>query len=451
MTQRANPVIMNQRRVNTILIQFTLAGSRMLCSAQTAAHTETFAPAPATERSIEDLNLVGAPVTMPKISDTILGVDSGFRRALFSEGLLVRANVLPRISVNLLDAPVPASEQAYIGQRPTWITGVNPILTADLRQLHLQNAQLNVGFGWRWTNWNPAGPKTLALSTLYFYKMWGVDRVEIKAGYITNDTEFVGMQIGGSLATGAQGVYAVLPFQVGMSYFPLSAPSLNIRLRGPNSTYVKIGAQRSLDAAGGLATQSRNQAGFRFVPNGDRLLLINEAGYLRTSSPSAHYAWLRAGYLHNNTLYANKLTGDKETGNYCAYALLDYQVHRSEFGAAGRGLYLGATFMAAPSQFNAYDRYYEARVYQKAPFRRRPDDVLSVVGAYRGHSRYVTSSLTAQGKPVWHGSSSVTGSYSMHVSRGNYVTLALGYVRGAAITPRVADTLTFTTNWGVYF
>ena len=106
--------------------------------------------------------------------------------------------------------------------------------------------------------------------------------------------------------------------------------------------------------------------------------------------------------------------------------------------------------MTAPSKFNAYDRYYEARLYQKAPFRSRPDDVLSFVAAYRGHSKYVTSSLVAQGKTVWHSSPSLTGSYSFHVSRGNYMSLGLGYVRGAAITPRVADTITFTATWGLY-
>jgi porin len=106
--------------------------------------------------------------------------------------------------------------------------------------------------------------------------------------------------------------------------------------------------------------------------------------------------------------------------------------------------------MTAPSKFNAYDRYYEARLYQKAPFRSRPDDVVSFVAAYRGHSKYVIRSLVAQDKTVWHASPSLTGSYSIHVSRGNYVSLGLGYVRGAAITPRVADTITFTASWGLY-
>jgi porin len=421
------------------------------CDAQSTAPSALLPEtSPVPEHSIEDLNLVGAAVTMPLISDTVLGVESGFRHALFSEGILFRANILPRISTNLLDPPVPANQQAYIGQRPTSITGVNPILTADLRQLHLQDAQLNIGFGWRWTNWNPAGPKTLALSSLYFYKMWRDREFEIKAGYITNDTEFVGMQVGGAIATGALGVYAVLPFQVGMSYFPLTAPSFNVRVRGPGFTYLKIGAQRSLDAAGGPATEQRNQTGFRFVPKGNGLLLINEVGYQRPSGASAHYAWLRAGYLHNSTPYTDKVTGKKESGNECLYVLMDYQIHASPSQGAGRGLYAGGTMMTAPSRFNAYDRYFEGRLYQRAPFRSRPDDLLSLVGAYSGYSKYVTANLAAEGKSVWHSSRSMTASYSAHVSRGNYLTIALGYVRGAAITPRVADTLTFTATWGLY-
>jgi porin len=401
---------------------------------------------------MEELNLVGAAVTMPSIADTLFGVESGFRRRLFRDGILLRANVIPRVTVNLLDfgGSEAGAPQSYIGQRPTWITGVNPILTANLRQLGLRHAQLQIGGGWRWTNWNPAGPKTVGLTTLYLYKMWREGQVEMKAGYVTNDIEFAGMQVGGSLATAAQGVYAVLPFQVGMSFFPLTAPSANLRVRGPRSTYVKIGLQRSLDAEGAVATQRRNPAGFRFVPKGNRLLRIHEAGYLRAASGSHRYVWVRAGYLHNDTPYTNRTTGRKESGNFCAYLLADYQIRRG-FGPWASGLYVGGTAMTAPEKFNAYARYYEARVYHKGPFEQRPDDQVSVVAAYRGHSRHVTDALIAQGKGVWRRSLSLTLSYSMHVARGTYLTTGLGYVRGAAITPRVADGVLLTTQWGLYF
>lgn len=442
---------MNERITQTHGAIAILLAASALCNGQdpSAAPRQASTP-PDSGRSIEDLNLVGAAASMPTFDDNLIGDESDFRQALFSKGFMIRVNALPRYSQNLLDAPVPAAEQVYIGQRPTWISGLNPIFTADLRQLGLRNAQLHIGAAWRWTTWNPAGPKTIALSSLYFYKMWNHHAVELKVGYIGNDLEFVGMQVGGSLATGAQGVYAVLPYQVGMSYFPLTAPSLNIRLRGPRHTYLKTGAQRSLDAAGGAASVARNQTGFRFIPKGDRLLLINEAGYQRASSPTAHSTWLRAGYLHNSTLYTNKITGQKEAGNYCAYFLMDYQLRAPDPRSPGHGLYLGGSAMTAPVRFNAYHRYYEARLYQKAPLESRPDDVLSFVAAYRGHSPHVTDSLVAQGKAVWRNSPSLTGSYSIHVSRGNYLTLGLSYVRGSAITPRVADTLTFTANWGLY-
>lgn len=177
---------MNDRLVNALLTVALLSSAGTLCSGQTTTASPALRETPRDpERSIEDLNLVGAAATMPRVSDSLLGTESGFRRALFGKGILIRANVLPRFSVNLLDGPVPASQQVYIGQRPTWITGLNPILTADLRQLHLHNAQLNIGGAWRWTTWNPAGPKTIALSTLYLYKMWRDHLFEMKVGYIT--------------------------------------------------------------------------------------------------------------------------------------------------------------------------------------------------------------------------------------------------------------------------
>ena len=66
------------------------------------------------------------------------------------------------------------------------------------------------------------------------------------------------------------------------------------------------------------------------------------------------------------------------------------------------------------------------------------------------YSEYFANSLAAQGKTVWRSSSSLTGTYTIHVSRGGYLSLGLGYVRGPAISPGVADALTFTANLGLY-
>ena len=196
-----------------------------------------------------------------------------------------------------------------------------------------------MGAVWNWVSWNPAGPKTIQLWALYFYKAFGEDRVEIKAGYIANNMNFVGLFVGGSTATGAQGVYAVLPYEVGMSYFPMTAPSFNVRVRGPENTYIKTAAQRSFDPNGGPTEVARNHTGFRFIPHGDKLVLINEGGYLRAASADAHEAWFRAGYIYNTTLYRNEATGQSESGNYCAYALMDYQLLQSSREHPNQGLY----------------------------------------------------------------------------------------------------------------
>ena len=387
---------------------------------------------------------------MPQFADSALGAESAFRRAMFRQGTLFRINVLPRFAGNLLDGPVPASQQVYVGQRPTLISGVNTIFTADLRQLHLQHAQLNAGVGWRWSSWQPASPNTLAVTSLYFFKRWGDRRVEMKAGYLPNDLEFVGLQVGGSTSTGTVGVYAVLPNEVGLSYFPLEAPSLNVRVRAIRHTYFKTGAQRSLDAAGSQSTVDRNPTGLKLLVDGNRLLVVNEGGYQRASSANTPQVWFRAGYMRNSTLYTSKITGQQTAGNYCAYVLMDHQVSMPDPKAPTRGVFVGGTAMTVPAEFNAYAQYFEARLYQRGAFPWRPTDVLSFVASYRIHSKYFTDSLAAQGKTIWRTSPSFTGSYSIHATRGNYLSLGLSYVRGPALSPRVPDTLTFTANWNLY-
>ncbi|MFZ1085534.1 MAG: hypothetical protein WAN35_11250 [Terracidiphilus sp.] len=88
---------------------------------------------------------------------------------------------------------MPADEQVYVGQRAFESMFVQPILSSDLRQLGLHHAQLYLGGVWNWASLNPAGPKSLQLWALYLYKEFGKDRLEVKAGYIANNMNFVGL------------------------------------------------------------------------------------------------------------------------------------------------------------------------------------------------------------------------------------------------------------------
>jgi porin len=262
---------------------------------------------------------------------------------------------------------------------------------------------------------------------------------------------FVGLYVGGSTATGTQGVYAVLPYEAGMSYFPLTAPSFNARIRGPKHTYIKSAVQRSIDPKGGPTEVARNRSGFRFIPYGDKVVLINEGGYQRAASQDARRAWLRAGYIYNASDFLNEATGRQEAGNFCAYSLMDVQLIHSDSENPERGIYAGASLMTAPQTKNKYARYYEARIFKEAPFRSRPRDVLSVLASRTDYSNVFTNNLVLQGKGVWRAGTTFTGSYSLRVARGDYVSLGSSYEFGPAISPRVPSALNLIANWTLFF
>ena len=404
------------------------------------------------ERSIEDLNFIGGAAAMPPFSDSLIELDSAFRQAMSRKGMAFRVITQPQYAQNLLASPVPADDQVYVGQR--WFAGdmIQPIFTADLRQLHLRQTQFYTGGIWNWVSWNPAGPKALQLWDLYLLKSFGESRrLEIKAGYVSNNMNFVGFFVGGSTATGAQGVYAVLPYEVGLSYFPLTAPSFNVRVHGPKGSYLNSALQRSLDPKGGPTEVARNHTGFRFDPHGDKLFVINEGGYQRAAAADAHEAWLRIGYMVNTTAYKNLVTGQVRPGNHGAYVLMDDQLTRPDPQHPAHGLYAGGSFITVPQSVNAYARYYELRAYKEAPFRSRPGDVLSAVASRTSYSSPYTDRLVSEGKSVWRAGTTLTGSYSLHTSPGNYISLGLSYVDGPAITPRVSNALNVIANWTLFF
>jgi porin len=130
---------------------------------------------------------------------------------------------------------------------------------------------------------------------------------------------------------------------------------------------------------------------------------------------------------------------------------MDYQVTKTDLERPAKGLYVGGSFMTVPDTLNSYSRYWEARSYKEAPVQSRPDDVLSVVASRSEYSRVFANNLVAEGKSVWRAGTTVTGSYSLHASRGNYLSLGLSYVNGPAITPRVPNALNVIANWSLFF
>ena len=402
-------------------------------------------------RTLEDLNLKGAAAENPPFTDTLLGADSTFRRNLFRHGLLFRMEASGAYIQNTLSAPVAADAQTYTGQRQFGSYSLNPVLTADLRQLGLRKAQLNINGQIQQASWGPAQPTAATVSSLYFYKEFGEDRVEMKLGYLTTDFQFIGLQVGGQVSSGAQGVYAVLPYEEGLAYSPVAAPVITLKLRMNGGFYVKGAAQRAGEPGSEEAALKRDALGLRFLPHGDKLLVVAEAGRKRPASAGKLSAWYRAGYIANNTPYTSLRTGLKKSGNYCGYLLADHQSWQPQASNAGRGIYVGGSAMVVPADLNIYRLYYEARTYYAAPFRSRPDDFVSIVASYTAFSQDKIRALVAAGKSYARSSDSVTGSYTVHLARGTYLGLGLSYVNGPSVTPRDPAALTFTAQTSVFF
>lgn len=409
------------------------------------------APCKGPHIDIEDLNMLGADAGFPPYADTVTGASNPLRRAMLCHDYTYRVVEIAGVTANTLATPVASAQQAYVGQRPTLSSGNSFAIVADLASIHLPGYQITfTGFLAR-ANWQRAFPNAFKMAQIMAYKPFFHRRLEFKGGYQDNDSEFIGMQVGGSMASGAQGVYAVLPYEIGMSYMPLAAPTFTARAQPRGNFYAKLGLQRSVSPSGEGADLARDAAGFRFDPKGEGLLKIFEGGYNRPASAGTPQFWVRGGYLSNSTSYANAKTGTSTAGNSGGFLLADRQLHRSDEANPARGLYLGGSLMTAAPEVNAYSRYYEVRLYQNAPFRRRPSDMVSVVSSYTAYSKYFTGPLLAAGKTAATHAVTLSSAYSLRVHAGTYLSTVLSYDSRPAISPRLGGALTITSQASIFF
>jgi porin len=400
---------------------------------------------------IEALNVLGADSAFPPFADSITGAENPVRRGMLCHNITYRVFMPVGITVNLLSAPVPPSEQVFIGQRPTWSVSSGIYLVADLAGLHLPGYQLTLtAIGGR-ANWVWASPNIIKMAQVAIYKPWFHSRLSVKAGYQDNDGEFLGMNVGGGMTSGSQGVYAVLPYEVGLSHMPITSPTAIFRAQPIGDFYAKAGVQRSSSPNGELDDLARDWAGFRFLPHGYGMLSMYEGGYNRASRADAPELWVRGGYLTNTTAFANNKTATNTTGNKCEFILADRQMTQNDSAHPDHGIYLGVSAMSVPPEMNDYSRYYEARLYQTAPFASRPSDMLSVVSSYSSYSYYTRQKLAAEGKAFATHAATLTGSYSARVHAGTYIITGLSYDSRPAITPRLGAALTATVSAALFF
>ncbi|MNM66510.1 Carbohydrate-selective porin, OprB family [compost metagenome] len=407
---------------------------------------------PSIYATFDRLREQGTLVKVPSTKDTLLRDAGGFRSTLAERGIGVMLISLNSAAYDL-SSPVPASPQRYNGQDLTATSVQQLLVTYDLGQHGNDQSQLVMGVTSAAVSWEPLGPRTkAALSRLAYHRTFNNRQWELKLGYLSNALEYIGVYTGGSLAGGAQGPSAVIPFQLGLARLPMAAPGLNLQYNGRNGFYNKLGLQRSTSPDGAQAEVDAHSDGFRFRTPRSNLLVINEVGVKRDATASRQSVWLRAGFIRNSSDYRRFDAPVRSDSNYAMYAAGDVQLTLPpNRNLPFQGWYAGASVHYAPQDRNLYSRYYEARAYRIGTFRNRPVDMLSMTYSHTKFSDDAGNLYTTRGLPSESSTSAVTVSYMTRLHAGTYLSTGLSHISNPTFSPRMDDALNLMVGLNLFF
>lgn len=401
------------------------------------------APAPADPfKRFDDLALKGWDIPYPKTRDSILADHAGIRDALADLGI----GISPINTINfqydfLQNDRGYRGPQLYNGQNVTRTNStVSLTLTYDLGRIGIAGGQLATTLSWV-NNSFPAvnGPKKFRIGRLHWFQSIANGAVEVTAGYVDNTQEFIGINVGGNLATGNLGPQATIPFQLGLSYGGFAAPGIDVRTRLGAHGYNKFGVQRSLPPGGATVENELNPGGFRFHPPGTGVLFIDEIGYNRPAARGERSIWARGGAIYNTTRYDSFTGGTRD--NWAMYVALDRQLTQPDQERPFRGIYAGATFDYAPPRQNFYTQYYEGRLYGVGLIGSRPFDLASLVMTYNKYSPEGLIAKTPVGTGYNKGTWALIGSYALRLRPGIYLQPGLGVTVHPIYSPRFGPAL----------
>lgn len=313
--------------------------------------------------------------------------------------------------------------QLYNGQLPTYITQEQFYAMYDLQRYGIPNGQIQLGFSFMANNWNPAGADGLFLLAANYYQTLLNKKIEVKIGLTANSVEFLGAQVGGSLASGVFGPNAGIPIENGLNSSGTPSYGVNVKLNLPNNFYTKAGVNRALSPDGTLVERANNPTATNLKVSNAGIIAIDEVGYRVNPSPGQMQMWIRGAASVTTSRYRELAhTLNREQPNYGLYFLADRQLVQTApnagFGSARRGIYTGFTFEHTPSYFNTFSTYYEGRLYGFGLIPGRPNDLVSLVANHSQFSGAAVSAARGRGLLAHNGVSTITTSYGALVLPG---------------------------------
>jgi porin len=384
---------------------------------------------PALSAKLSGMSLKHWGTLSPNFGDTLLGNAGGIRSKLADHGIAGMVLLDGTVWQNLLSEPASTDRmQAYIGQKFTNLEALGVVGSYDLGHIGLKGAQIGLDApGYQTSDVNATGRGFHVIDLSLYYPLFG-GKIEVGAGLIPNDVEYVNIYVAGNIQTGAFGPTASLPSQAGLSLQPSTAPALNVTSHLTKNWYDKIGVQRSLSPQGIVADWSKiNKHGVTFSEPFAKALVVDELGFRRPASTDNLSSNVRVGGLYNWSDYTNFNTG-KFSPNWMVYLLGDQQLTRTSPTMPFRGLYGGFSVMDSPANVNVFRQYDELRLYDIGPFSSRPFDVGSLVVTHTSFSRDARqATIFGGGYPPPTDTTSVTGSYAFKVTHGTYLIPVFSY------------------------
>jgi porin len=267
---------------------------------QIPAHTP-----PAKARTCKDLDDLGGIrawiIPFPSVCNTLVQDNWELRSKLADVGvgfLVLNASIF---SSNLLaesSAVRGTNRQYFGGQRATGRSNTSLWITYNLDKIGIHDGQLVVGGTLVRDTWQPQGPVSMPVNALYWYQGWWDRRIETKLGYVSAGYEFLGTQLGGSLAGGANSVSASIQNALGLSTGATATPTIEVIGHISKDWYNRAALVRGTDAAGTVADVTYNKYSlFTEIPGRqDGAYYMDEIGYRHAASKGSLSTWVRGGF-----------------------------------------------------------------------------------------------------------------------------------------------------------
>jgi porin len=406
----------------------------------------------------------GWDIPFPSFADSLLQDNAKWRSTLaqYGFGLLV---FTPQIfENNVLNTPrkvlgnfpacampgaICSNQQAYFGERASFISTSLVFLTYDLSRFGIPDGQI-VLTGVKSASTDQAFvPIALQFNGLAWYQTFFNRALEVKFGYVANNTEFVGTFVGSNFAS-TFGPSASIPAELGQSVTPATAPSFRATWHLTDRLYDEAAVQRSLPVTGPTLNPiyddvRSNPTGLDFSSSirGTRVLYVNEFGFKNEAALGEPQTWARMGAMYNSSSFTNftrigSAPGSTDTGNFAGYLLVDRQLWQQTPEAAYRGIYLGFSAMYASPRETLITDYYEGRLYSIGLFNQRPTDMISLIYNHQGISSFLSDgtnlSTPATGFAAYHATNTVTISYLARLAPGVYGSVGVGYTDHPSVT-----------------